>query len=100
MGPGWVGTFKVLAGGYSSSTPILTTRCPSLLAIREPKPKVGLLISLIVDYLIKVKLFINSLSIMEYLRITSLSTLFSSLLKLSIKLTFYYRFFRRNILSS
>jgi len=30
MGPGWVGTFKVLAGGYSSSTPILTTRRPSL----------------------------------------------------------------------
>jgi hypothetical protein len=51
---------------------------------REPKTKVGLLVTVTVDYLFRIEIAIDISSMTEYPFVTNLSTMTSSLFKLVI----------------
>jgi hypothetical protein len=67
---------------------VVSTSKAIVLAAKEPKTKVGLLIPFILNYL---KFPIYSLSITEYLFKANLTTLVLSLFKLVIEFSFYYK---------
>jgi len=62
----------------------------------ELKAKVGLLIAVVVDYSFRMDLTINTSSVTEYPFVANLSTIPSSLLKLSIQTLLYCRFFNKS----
>jgi hypothetical protein len=68
-----------------------------ILSSRELESKIGLLISFTLEYLIRIDSTINIFSITKDLFVTNLATLFLSLLKLRVKLTFEYRFLKESI---
>jgi hypothetical protein len=68
-----------------------------ILASGELKSKIGLLISFTLEYSIRIDSAIDILNVTKDLFITDLTTLFSILLKLSIKLTFKDRFLKESI---
>jgi hypothetical protein len=62
----------------------------------ELEAKVGLLMAITVDYSFRVDLTIDTSSVIEYPFVTNLSTMTSSLLKLSIQTLLHHRFFNRS----
>jgi hypothetical protein len=66
----------------------------------ELESKVGLLISFTLEYPIRMDSTIDILGVTKDPFVTNLATLFLSLLKLSVKLTFKDRFLRESILST
>jgi hypothetical protein len=65
----------------------------SILTRREPKTKVDLLVTIVVDYLFRIEIVIDISNITKYLFITNLLTITSNFLKLVIQIFFHYRFF-------
>jgi hypothetical protein len=66
----------------------------------ELESKIGLPISFTLEYSIRIDSTIDILGITKDLFVTDLATLFLSLLKLSVKLTFENRFLRESMLST
>jgi hypothetical protein len=91
---GWKEIFRSFLGSLctASKGDIESSFKASIPTRREPKTKVGLLVTIVVDYSFRMEITIDISGVMEYPFVADLSTMTSSLLKLVIQTLLHHRF--------